>query len=176
MAKLNLYKHNQESYTKVKDAYERGERVVGVIHATGTGKTYLALQLALDNPGTKITYVVPSKSIIEHIKTVIEKEGLSLEKDFPNLELTTYQNLSRKSDEELENRECDLLILDEFHHLTAPVWGPKINHFIDTHPDMKIFGMSAYTTSYRGTIYERDIANPNGEELFSNKIVSRCNS
>ena len=36
---LGLYKHNQESYKKVKAAYDSGEKVVGIIHATGTGKS-----------------------------------------------------------------------------------------------------------------------------------------
>ena len=33
--------------------------------------------------------------------------------------------------------------------------------------------MTAYTVRDRGTIYERDMANPETNEIFSNKIVSR---
>ena len=38
---------------------------------------------------------------------------------------------------------------------------------------MQIFGMTAYTVRDRGTAYERDMANLETDELFSNKIVSR---
>ena len=46
---VGLYDHNADSYNMVKAAYESGEDVVGIVHATGTGKSYNALQLAYDN-------------------------------------------------------------------------------------------------------------------------------
>ena len=51
---VGLYDHNKESYKKVKKSYEDGNEVVGIVHATGTGKTYNALQLAYDNQDKKI--------------------------------------------------------------------------------------------------------------------------
>ena len=172
--KVGLYEHNAESYKKIKRAYERGQNVAGIVHATGTGKTYNALELAYDNKDKKIIYVVPSTGIIEHIKKMIEDNpNLDLKKDFPNLEFRTYQSFISLSKEEIQNIQCDLLILDEFHHLGAPVWGARINTMIETHPNMKIFGMTAYTIRDRGTSYERDMAADDSDELFSNKIESR---
>lgn len=55
--KLNLYKHNLDGYKKVKAAYDSGQRVVGIVHATGTGKSYIFLQLCLDNPNLKTLFV-----------------------------------------------------------------------------------------------------------------------
>lgn len=171
---IGLYDHNADSYKRVKKAYESGEDIVGIIHATGTGKSYNALQLAYDNKDKKIVYVVPSNAIVEHIKQIIDDNpNLDIERDFPNLEFRTYQSFVNLSEEEIENIPCDLLILDEFHHIGAPVWGARINTMIETHPNMKIFGMTAYTVRDRGTSYERDMANPDTDELFSNKIVSR---
>ena len=60
---LGLYDHNARAYKKVKEAFDNGEDVVGIVHATGTGKSYIALQLAYDNKDKKILYVVPSNSI-----------------------------------------------------------------------------------------------------------------
>ena len=172
--KVGLYEHNAESYKKIKRAYERGQNVAGIVHATGTGKTYNALELAYDNKDKKIIYVVPSSGIIEHIKKMIEDNpNLDLKKDFPNLEFRTYQSFISLSKEEIQNIQCDLLILDEFHHIGAPVWGARINTMIETHPNMKIFGMTAYTIRDRGTSYERDMAADDSDELFSNKIESR---
>jgi len=173
-SKVGLYDHNQESYKKVKEAFDKGENIVGIVHATGTGKTYNALQLALDNKDKKIIYIVPSNGIIEHIKKIInDNPNLDIEKDFSNLEFRTYQSLVNLSREELVELDMDMMILDEFHHIGAPVWGARINQIIETHLKLKIFGMTAYTVRDRGTIYERDMANPEGKEIFSNKIVSR---
>lgn len=171
---LGLLKHNQESYKKVKAAYDSGEKVVGIIHATGTGKTYNALQLAYDNPDKEIIYVTPYNSIIEHINELIkENPELDYERDFKHVKFMTYASLAKMSDEELEQLNVDMMILDEFHHIGAPVWGEKVQRVIDSHKDLLIFGMSAYSVRDRGTQYERDMAEDNGNELFSDKIVSR---
>ena len=60
------------------------KKVVGIIHATGTGKSYNALQLAYDNKDKKIVYVVPSNGIIEHIRKIINNN--------PNL---SFENLNQ---------------------------------------------------------------------------------
>jgi len=173
-SKLGLYAHNEKSYKKIKKAFDDGEKVVGIVHATGTGKTYNALQLAYDNRDKKITYIVPSNGIIEYIKDTIDANpNLDYERDFPNLEFKTYTSLVNLSNDEIKSLDTEILIIDEFHHIGAPVWGDRINRIINTHPDIKVFGMSAYTVRDRGTAYERDMANPETEELFSNKIVSR---
>lgn len=171
---VGLYEHNVKCYKEVKKAYESGENVVGIVHATGTGKSYNALQLAYDNKDKKIVYIVPSNGIIEHIEKIISNNpNLDFKRDFPNLELRTYQSLVSLSKEELKKIECDMLIIDEFHHMGAPIWGAQVKAMIETHEDIKIFGMTAYTVRDRNTPYERDMANPNANELFSNKIVSR---
>ena len=171
---VGLYEHNAKCYKEVKKAYESGENVVGIVHATGTGKSYNALQLAYDNKDKKIVYIVPSNGIIEHIEKIISNNpNLDFKRDFPNLELRTYQSLVSLSKEELKKIECDMLIIDEFHHMGAPIWGAQVKAMIETHEDIKIFGMTAYTVRDRNTPYERDMANPNANELFSNKIVSR---
>ena len=170
--KVGLYEHNIESYEKVKEQFEK-DNTVALIQATGTGKTYNALQLAYDNPNEKIIYVVPSVSIIEHIKEVISRNpNLNLEKDFHHVEFRTYQSFINLSSKELKDLNVNLLILDEFHHIGAPVWGARINEIIKTHPNIKVFGMTAYTVRNRGTSYERDMVNPEGEEIFSNKVAS----
>ena len=171
---VGLYEHNAKCYKEVKKAYESGENVVGIVHATGTGKSYNALQLAYDNKDKKIVYIVPSNGIIEHIEKIISNNpNLDFKRDFSNLELRTYQSLVSLSKEELKKIECDILIIDEFHHMGAPIWGAQVKAMIETHEDIKIFGMTAYTVRDRNTPYERDMANPNTNELFSNKIVSR---
>ncbi len=170
---VGLYDHNADSYRKVREAFETSD-VVGIVHATGTGKSYNALQLAYDNKDKKIVWLVPTNAIIEHIiKSINDNPNLDIKRDFPNLEFKTYPGLISMDTEELKDMDIDLLILDEFHHTGAPVWGRVVNSVIDTHPDMKVFGMTAYTVRDRGTSYERDMSLDEGDELFSDNIVSR---
>ena len=170
---LDLYEHNIETFEKVKNAFEDGESRVAILQATGTGKSYVSLRLAYEYKDKKVLYISPSEAIIEHLKNIINNNpNLSLEKDFPNLEFRTYQSLINLSREELSKLDVDLLITDELHHLGAPVWGKRINDIVETHPNMLLFGLSAYTVRDRGTIYERDMTNPETEELFSGKVVS----
>lgn len=170
---VGLYDHNIESYEKIKKGFSDKD-IVSIIHATGTGKSFNALQLAYDNKNKKTVYIVPSTSIIEHLKEIInENDKLNLERDFPNLEFRTYQSLVNMSEEELTTLDMDMLIVDEFHHIGAPVWGQRIKTIVESHENTKILGMSAYTVRDRGTSYERDMVNPDSNELFSNSVVSR---
>ena len=169
---LNLYEHNEETSSKVFDAFNKDEKRVAIVQATGTGKSYVALNLLLKYKDKKALYIVPSNAIIEHLKEIISKNNLSIEKDFPNLEFRTYQSLINLSREELSKLNVDLLVTDELHHLGAPVWGKRINDIVETHPDMLLFGMTAYTVRDRATSYERDMTNPETDELFSGKVVS----
>ena len=169
---LNLYEHNEETSNKVFDAFNKDEKRVAIVQATGTGKSYVALNLLLKYKDKKTLYIVPSNAIIEHIKEIISKNNLSIEKDFPNLEFRTYQSLINLSREELSKLDIDLLVTDELHHLGAPVWGKRINDIVETHHDMLLFGMTAYTVRDRATAYERDMTNPETDELFSGKVVS----
>ena len=169
---LNLYEHNEETSSKVFDAFNKDEKRVAIVQATGTGKSYVALNLLLKYKDKKALYIVPSNAIIEHLKEIISKNNLSIEKDFPNLEFRTYQSLINLSKEELSKLNVDLLVTDELHHLGAPVWGKRINDIVETHPDMLLFGMTDYTVRDRATSYERDMTNPETDELFSGKVVS----
>lgn len=54
---VGLYDHNADSYRMVRNAYESGENIVGIVHATGTGKSYNALQLVYDNKDKKIVFI-----------------------------------------------------------------------------------------------------------------------
>ena len=169
---LNLYEHNIEAFNRVLNAYNYGEDKVAILQATGTGKSYVALRLAYEYKDKKVLYISPSGAIIEHIKNIIDNNGLDINKDFSNLKFGTYQSLINLSREEIVDLDVDLLITDELHHLGAPVWGNRINTIVDTHPNMLLFGMSAYNVRDRGTIYERDMTNPDTDELFSGKVVN----
>ncbi len=170
MKKQFLYEHNKEAYSKIKKAYSSGENIAGIVHATGTGKSLIALQLAYDNPDKDFVYVVPSLSIVEHLEENMINLGFKRE-DFKNIKFRTYQAISNMNKSNtLDKINIDYLVLDEFHHLGAPVWGESVNNLIKCHEDIKIFGMSAYTIRDRNSYFERDMTGE--DELFFGKIVS----
>ena len=170
---LELYNHNIDCYEIIKEKYKQGENIVGTKRATGTGKSYIGLQLALDNNQSQGIYLAPLKGIFEHLQEIISNDPNVTMDDFKNLNFMTYQSLVYMSYEEIKNLKCDFLVMDEFHHLGAPVWWQRIKTLIKTHPNIKIFGMTAYTVRDRGTSYERDMALEDGDELFSDKIVGQ---
>ena len=53
---MKVYQHNVEAYSKVKMAFKTNKRTC-VVQPTGTGKSYVALQLIEDNKNKKILYI-----------------------------------------------------------------------------------------------------------------------
>ena len=163
-----LRSHNIKSYMKVVKEFEKSNRV-GIVHATGTGKSFIALQLMYDNSDKKIKYLVPRTGIGDQIEEHIN--GLSenaREEYFKNVEILTYQKLINLTKEEIENLDIDYLIMDEFHHIGAPMWKNAIELLIETHPNIKIFGMTATPVRSRGTSKQEDI----GDTFFDGHIAS----
>ena len=163
-----LRSHNIKSYMKVVKEFEKSNRV-GIVHATGTGKSFIALQLMYDNSDKKIKYLVPRTGIGDQIEEHIN--GLSenaREEYFKNVEILTYQKLINLTKEEIENLDIDYLIMDEFHHIGAPMWKNAIDLLIETHPNIKIFGMTATPVRSRGTSKQEDI----GDTFFDGHIAS----
>ena len=117
--------------------------------------------------------IVPNLSIKEHIENTIEKnKKLDRKRDFPNFEIITYQSLINLSREEIQKIICDILIVDEIQFMGTPVWGERVRQLEETHPTMELFGMTAYKVRRRGTQYEKDVTDPNTNEVFSGSVIS----
>ncbi len=153
--KFELYHHNLEAYESIKEAFDEGQNIASIVQATGTGKSFVALQLALDVYPEKILFVAPTLAIIEHVKQIIKEYELE---DKVNIEFTTYQSFVNKNRDEISSIEFNYLIVDEFHHTGAPIWGQRIAELIETHENAYVLGMSAYTIRDKGTHYAMDVA------------------
>lgn len=62
---VDLLKHNQEAYEKIKSAIADGKKKIAVSHATGSGKSYLITKLCEDYDKDKKLVLVPSRYIRE---------------------------------------------------------------------------------------------------------------
>lgn len=135
--KVDLLKHNQEAYEKVKLAIADRQKKIAVSHATGTGKSYLIAKLFEDYNNDKKLVLVPSTYISDQIQGLFKKYHIQ------NVEVILYQKLIKMSDEDIATMDYSVVALDEYHHDTSKVWGEKVRKLIDTHPESIIFGTSA---------------------------------
>ncbi len=60
--KLNLFSHNKAAYEAVINLLEEAGKAA-VIHPTGTGKSFVAFELAMENPDKKVLWLAPSEYI-----------------------------------------------------------------------------------------------------------------
>lgn len=157
---IELYKHNKKAYSNVLEHFETTNRTC-VVHATGTGKSFISLKWLEDNKDKKCLYLAPTNAIIDQFKTHIEDNGLSLS-DFPNLEFELYTNVSRR----IADNKYDCIVMDEFHRCGAKEWGIGINKLLDNNEDAKVLGLSATPIRYLDD--NRNMA----DEIFNGDIAS----
>ena len=153
--KFYLKPHNEVASKAISSAFKKGQRVVSIVEVTGGGKTYVALDQAMKIYPKKMLFVVPELEITAHIQRTINTYAL---KDKVNIEFVTYQALTKKSKKELEKMDFEMLVVDEFHHMGAPVWGKRIEQLVESHEDARILGMSAYHIRNRGRKNASDVA------------------
>ena len=164
-----LRKHNLRAYMKVVEMFKYKNKVA-IDHATGTGKSFISLQLMYDNQDKNILFLVPRDGIGSQIEEHINGLGADArEKYFKSVQIMTTQKFIRLTRNELKNLNVDLLITDEFHHYGSEVWGKRVNDLIESHPNLKVFGMTATPKRNRGSIKEVDM----GDAFFEGNIASR---
>lgn len=134
----DLKPHNVETIKNILEIYKTSNKCCA-IQATGTGKTFLILRLLeIYNDECKSAVIfAPNREIIKQTKKRMKKFGLN------NAIFYTYQKLARMTDEEISAMEFDLIVCDELHRTGAKTWGQKFEVLINSHPDSKVFGVTA---------------------------------
>ena len=134
----DLKPHNIETIKNILEIYKTSNKCCA-IQATGTGKTFLILRLLeiYNDEGKVAVIFAPNREIIKQTKKRMKKFGLN------NATFYTYQKLARMTDEEISAMEFDLIICDELHRTGAKTWGHKFEVLVNSHPDSKVFGVTA---------------------------------
>lgn len=134
----DLKPHNRETIEKILEFYKT-ERKCCAVQATGTGKTFLILRLLeiFNDEGKTAVIFAPNREIIRQTKKRMKKFSLD------NATFYTYQKLARMTKEEISAIESDLIVCDELHRTGAKTWGEKFEILVDTHPNSKVFGVTA---------------------------------
>nr|DAR20176.1 MAG TPA: Chromatin remodeling complex ATPase [Caudoviricetes sp.] len=138
MYKVDLKPHNEQTMEKIIEFFKTSNKCCA-IQATGTGKTFLILRLLemFQNKDKNAVIFAPNREIIKQTKNKMKKYGIN------NAVFYTYQKLSRMSDNEIVNVNADLIVCDELHRTGAKTWGIKFESLVDSHPNAKVFGVTA---------------------------------
>lgn len=134
----DLKPHNVETIKNILEIYKTSNKCCA-IQATGTGKTFLILRLLeiFNDEGKCAVIFAPNREIIKQTKKRMK------EFDLNNATFYTYQKLARMTDEEISAMEFDLIVCDELHRTGAKTWGQKFEMLVNSHPDSKVFGVTA---------------------------------
>lgn len=134
-----LHKHNSETYANMVSLFQTEQRVAAV-QPTGTGKSYLIMQLIEDNADKRFAVCSPSTYIFGQMREIADGNGISLD----NVRFITYVKLTMT--ELLDS--FDYIVLDEFHRCGADEWGRGVQELLDSNSEAKLFGTSATPIRY----------------------------
>lgn len=162
--KIELYKHNKIAYDKIQKMFEEKNKVA-IIHATGTGKSYISLKWLYDNRNKSCLFLAPTYEILDQLEQHMKSEGLTFA-DFPDLKCAIYPNFAKLSQQEIGKLHYDNIVLDEFHRCGAQEWGRRINALLNNNPSSQVLGITATPIRYLDD--KRNMA----EELFDGNVAS----
>ena len=167
---LNLYEHNEKGYENLCNVLNN-ERFATIEHATGTGKSFIALKYIYENKTKKFLYLAPTYEIINQFLNENTKK-LGVKKEDIQVDTMIYRTLlSDDIDVKELYEQYDGFILDEYHRAGAPETFKKIkrlNELIKSGiKDKKMIGLSA--TPIRYLDEHRNMT----EELFEGNSASK---
>lgn len=146
-----LYAHNRKAYEAVMAAFGEGKQRVCIVHATGTGKSYVIG--ALSEQFNRVLVIAPMLFVLDETRKVCGE----------NTDFVTYSSLLYN----MPKKEYDLIVLDEFHRAGAEQWGYELQKLMAKNPQAKVFGATA--TPVRDNDKKRDMC----DDMFYGNVVSR---
>ena len=138
-----LHDHNRQTYDNIVALFEKSSRVAAV-QPTGTGKSYLIMQLVKDNPESRFIICSPSNYIFSQLTDVAHLHSISLD----NVTFMTYMKLSQLEQSEISQISADYCVLDEFHRCGSPEWQRGVEALLESACDAKILGTTATPIRY----------------------------
>ena len=146
-----LLPHNNEAYLKVIEHFKDNNRAA-VVHATGTGKSYIIAAVADKFPG-KVIVLAPNYFVLDESRKLCSER----------IEFRTFTSLML---DESPAGDYQLICIDEFHRAGAEEWGKGVARLLEANPNAKVLGTTA--TAIRYLDGQRNMA----DELFDGNVVS----
>lgn len=147
-----LFSHNQHAYDAVMHAFQEGQKRVAIVHATGTGKSYVIS--AVSQNFKRVLVIAPNNYVLNETQKVCHA----------GCDFLTYAYLMNHA-KEYDNYQ--LVVLDEFHRTGASKWGVGVQNIMAANPNAMLFGATA--TPVRNLDKHRNMA----DEMFDGHVVSR---
>lgn len=163
---LELFAHNRAAYDATAKLLASAGKAA-VIHPTGTGKSFIAFQLAADHPGGNILWLSPSEYIFATQRESLRRQAPEVSLD--NVHFYTYAKLLRLTDADraaIAAQQPAYIILDEYHRAGAQEWSAALQRLLAVCPGAKLLGLSA--TNIRYLDNQRNMA----DELFDGNVAS----
>ena len=154
-----LYPHNRKAYEAVVNHFNSGEKRACIVHATGTGKSYVIAAVA--ELFEKVLVVAPNNYVIAQVQSTVDRN---------DVDYTTYQQVTMDMNfQKMGETGYDLIVFDEFHRTGAKRWAEGVQFLMKQNPGAKFFGTSATPIRYLDN--GRNMA----EELFNGHVMSTLN-
>ena len=160
MENLKLYNHNKKTYDNVVRLWVSGTNRVGVVQATGTGKSYIISECCNLFENKNILILAPKLHILGGLMELIDDSK-------SNITYMTYTKLNLLEDSEMESLNPDLIVLDEFHRCGANAWGKSTGKLLDMYKNSKVLGTTATNIRYLDAC--RDMA----IEIFDDNLACK---
>ena len=166
MKEIELFPHNEQAYKKLEEALET-TKCTTINHATGTGKSFIALKYLYAHRDKKYLYLAPTYPILEQLKSDCYQLGITPE-DL-NVDMMIYRNLLPMDMEQLYQK-YDGFIFDEYHRVGADETYKRIKQLklqLQENDDTKKFiGLTATPIRYLDD--ERNMT----QEIFDGNVAS----
>lgn len=166
MEKAELFEHNEQAYRMLQESL-KNNKCTTINHATGTGKSFIALKYLYENRDKKYLYLAPTYPIIEQLLADCYKIGLAPE-DI-NIDTMIYRTLLQMDMDELY-KKYDGIIFDEYHRTGARETYKKIKqlklNLQESDDSKKFIGLTATPVRYLDD--ERNMT----QEIFDGNVAS----
>lgn len=166
MKDISLFEHNENAYEKLIKDLKR-YKCTTINHATGTGKSFIALKYLYEHNDKRYLYLAPTYPIIDQLLESSYKIGITPE-DL-NIDTMTYRNLLEQDIEKIYNK-YDGFIFDEYHRTGAKETYKKIKQLKllleEGKDEKKLIGLTA--TPIRYLDKERNMT----QEIFDGHVAS----
>lgn len=164
MKSIELFPHNEKAY-ELLIAKLKTSRFATINHATGTGKSFIALKYLFEKRNKKYLYIAPTYPIIDQLMESCYGVGIT-PKDL-NVDTMIYRNLLNMDMKALFNK-YDGFILDEYHRTGAKETYKKIKELklLIEQSNKSMIGLTATPIRYLDD--ERNMT----EEIFNGEVAS----
>lgn len=151
---VELFPHNEAAYRAIEAGF-RTHRIGAVVQATGTGKSFLIARYMADHANDRLLVVAPNTTILNEIRQAVGRGKAEGEA----VVYRTFQALARGRGGGGTGwiPKVDHILIDEFHHSGAEVWGEALGQVIEANPGARVLGTSATPIRPEGMIDTVDV-------------------